>query len=319
MTTLLVAATGGHLAQLFQLRPRLVEVGTPVVWATFDSPQSRSLLADELVEYVPYTAPRDYRNVIANVPRAMTILRRHEVKSVISTGSAIALSFIPVARATGRDAHYIESAARSDGPSTTGRILQRIPGIRLSAQYDSWAMPPWGRSVSVFDDFSAVHRRSPRVPVRKLVVTLGTIEGYGFRRLLERLMEIVPEGVEVLWQTGVTDVTGLSLTGRASMPQHELHAAMSCADAVIAHAGIGSALGALNAGHRPILVPRRSARGEHVDDHQLQIARELHGRDLALHREVCDLTWSDVEHVAGWEVRSADTLNGRGEAPPVPL
>lgn len=304
MTTLLVAATGGHLAQLYQLRPRLVEPGSPVVWATFDSPQSRSMLAHETVEYVPYTAPREYRRVLLNTSRAVRILRKYRVENVISTGSGIALSFLPVAKALGKKIHYIESAARSDGPSQTGRILQWIPGIQLSAQYKSWAQPPWGLSVSVFDDFIAVKEQPPGSPIRSIVVTLGTIEGYGFRRLLERLLQIIPAGVEVLWQTGVTDIAGLDLAGLPSLPQHELHEAMARADVVIAHAGIGSALGALNAGRRPLLVPRRSLHGEHVDDHQQQIARELHGRALAVYREVAGLTWPDVEDAARWRTRS---------------
>jgi UDP-N-acetylglucosamine transferase subunit ALG13 len=307
MTTLLVAATGGHLAQLHQLRPRLVEPGTPVVWATFDSPQSRSLLADEPVEHVPYTAPRDYRSVAANIPRAMRILRDHRVDTVISTGSGIALSFLPLARLMGKQVHYIESAARSNGPSITGRILRFVPGIRLSAQYDSWARPPWGRTVSVFDDFTSTPGEVTSL-VSSVVVTLGTIEGYGFRRLLERLLQIAPEGVKILWQTGVTDVTGLPISACSSMPQHELHAAMAKADVVIAHAGIGSALSALNAGRRPILVPRRSSHGEHIDDHQLQIASELHGRSLATCREVDDLSWGDVQEAARWTVRRTDTV-----------
>jgi UDP-N-acetylglucosamine transferase subunit ALG13 len=305
MTTLLVAATGGHLAQLYQLRPRLVLPGSSVVWATFDSPQSRSMLAHEVVEYVPYTPPRGYWSVTTNIPRAVRIMHRYRVDRVISTGSGIALAFLPIARAMGAEAHYIESAARSDGPSTTGRILQRVPGVKLSAQYSSWAKPPWGLSVSVFDDFQAVREPDRHTPVRSIVVTLGTIEGYGFRRLLERLVQIVPENVDVVWQTGVTDVTGLPLTARPSMPQHELHDAVARADAVIAHAGIGSALGSLNAGHRPVLVPRRSATGEHVDDHQLQIARELDGRDLAISREVDELAWADIEEAARWRVQRA--------------
>ncbi|TQN37949.1 UDP-N-acetylglucosamine:LPS N-acetylglucosamine transferase [Blastococcus colisei] len=302
MTTLLVAATGGHLAQLYQLRPRLVVPGSPVVWVTFDSPQSRSMLEQEVVEFVPYTPPRGYWSVVTNTFRAIRILRRYRVRRVISTGSGIALAFLPIARAMGRDAHYIESAARSDGPSTTGRMLQRFPGIKLSAQYSSWAKPPWNLNVSVFDDFQAVQRAEPRGDVRSVVVTLGTIEGYGFRSLLERLVEIIPEGVEVLWQTGVTDVSGLALTARPSMPQHELQAAIATSDAVVAHAGIGSALGSLNAGRRPVLVPRRSSRGEHVDDHQLQIAKELDGRDLSISREVDELMWADIEEAARWHV-----------------
>lgn len=290
MTTLLVASTGGHLAQLHQLRRRLVPAGEPVLWVTFDSPQSRSMLADEDVHFVPYVAPRQWTRVAGNAVQAARLLRQRKITRVISTGSGIALSFLPLARLRGIPAHYIESAARSDGPSVTGRLLSRVPGIQLSTQYDSWADGRWTRTVSVFDDFTGGPAPSPGT-VARVVVTLGTIEGYGFRSLLERLLEVLPAGVEVLWQTGVTDVTGLALDARPSMPQHELHAAMAAADVVVAHAGIGSALGALNAGRCPVLVPRRAERGEHVDDHQVQIARELDGKQLAVHREVPDLTW----------------------------
>ncbi|WNV76004.1 glycosyltransferase [Geodermatophilus sp. DSM 44513] len=295
MVTLLVAATGGHLAQLHQLRPRLVDAEKDVVWATFRTPQSESMLAGEMVEYVDYTAPRDFRQVVRNTPRAVGVMRRHHIDTVISTGSAIALSFLPIARLMGLAAHYIESAARSDGPSTTGRMLEKVPGVKLSSQYRSWARPPWEYTVSVFDDFVAVPRPQDQPKIKKLVVTLGTIEGYHFRSLVERLVAIIPPDLEVLWQVGNTDVKGLPVLGVKTLPHHELHAAVAESDAIIAHAGIGSALAALNAGHRPVLVPRRSHRGEHVDDHQLQIARELDGRDLALHREVEDLTWADVE------------------------
>lgn len=308
MTTLLVAATGGHLAQLHQLRPRLVPAGEDVVWATFDSPQSRSLLANEVVEYVPYVAPRGYRRIAGNLLHARRILREHDVTQVFSTGSGVALSFLPLARAHGIPAHYIESAARSAGPSATGQLLALVPGIRLSSQYESWAGGRWGRSVSVFDDFAPLPSEVP-AELRKVVVTLGTIEGYGFRSLVERLVRVLPSGTEVLWQTGVTDVSGLLLASRRSMPQHELHEAMAEADVVVAHAGIGSALGALNAGRCPVLVPRRAARQEHVDDHQAQIAEELDRRSLAVYREVDDLSLGDLLAAAGRSVeRRVSTL-----------
>ena len=47
MTTLLVASTGGHLKQLHRLHRRLEGVEGPFRWATFDTPQSRSLLTGE--------------------------------------------------------------------------------------------------------------------------------------------------------------------------------------------------------------------------------------------------------------------------------
>jgi UDP-N-acetylglucosamine transferase subunit ALG13 len=39
-----------------------------------------------------------------------------------------------------------------------------------------------------------------------------------------------------------------------------------------------------------VIVPRRAAHGEHIDDHQVQIARELHQRGLAIACAVEDLS-----------------------------
>jgi UDP-N-acetylglucosamine transferase subunit ALG13 len=43
----------------------------------------------------------------------------------------------------------------------------------------------------------------------------------------------------------------------------------------VCHAGVGSIVLARRCGHRPIIVPRRRQFGEHVDDHQLALARRL--------------------------------------------
>ena len=93
-STLLVASAGGHLSQLHQLRPRFTGLGD-VTWITFDTPQARSLLAGERVVFVRYTAPRDMRSVVANGRRARQVLTALRPAHVISTGSAIALSFLP--------------------------------------------------------------------------------------------------------------------------------------------------------------------------------------------------------------------------------
>jgi len=47
---------------------------------------------------------------------------------------------------------------------------------------------------------------------------------------------------------------------------------------VITHAGVGSILCAREAGHVPIVVPRLAAKGEHVDDHQVELTRALEQR-----------------------------------------
>jgi UDP-N-acetylglucosamine transferase subunit ALG13 len=47
------------------------------------------------------------------------------------------------------------------------------------------------------------------------------------------------------------------------------------ADVVITHAGVGSVLCATRAGHTPLVVPRLRRLGEHVDDHQVELAEAL--------------------------------------------
>ncbi len=304
---MLVASTGGHLAQLHQLRPAL-GCGDDVVWVTFDTAQSRSLLAGERVEHVRTIAPRDWRNLARVGAQARSLLLRHDVHRVISTGSAVALAFLPAARLMGLRAEYIESAARSDGPSVTGRLLQHVPGVHLSAQHDAWAVGRWSRTVSVFDVFRPVIDLSRPEPVRRVVVTLGMIPGYGFVRLLERLQQILPSDVEVLWQTGSSPAPGLEKVARTTLPQGELQRAMEDADVVIAHAGAGSALAALHAGHVPVLVPRRAAYGEHVDDHQQLIAHDLARRGLAVCCEADDLSWADVQRAAASRAVTAAVL-----------
>lgn len=59
-------------------------------------------------------------------------------------------------------------------------------------------------------------------------------------------------------------------------------ALMRASRSVIAHAGVGSIMSALGLGLRPIVIARRSELGEHVDDHQLQIATELGARGLVI-------------------------------------
>jgi UDP-N-acetylglucosamine--N-acetylmuramyl-(pentapeptide) pyrophosphoryl-undecaprenol N-acetylglucosamine transferase len=80
---------------------------------------------------------------------------------------------------------------------------------------------------------------------------------------------------------------------------------MRAADVVVAHAGIGSALAALEAGRCPVLVPRERAHREHVDDHQAQIAAALDARGLAIARSPAVLTREDLLRAAGRAVRSS--------------
>ncbi len=55
----------------------------------------------------------------------------------------------------------------------------------------------------------------------------------------------------------------------------EIIESMEGADAVVCHAGAGSILCALRAGHVPVVVPRLKRYRETVDDHQVELAAVL--------------------------------------------
>ncbi|MHB1929662.1 MAG: glycosyltransferase [Acidimicrobiales bacterium] len=306
LAALFAANTGGHLLELLALSDRLpLPPFAEALWVTFDEPQSRSLLAGREVLYVRHAGPRQAGPATVNALHAAALLGRRRFTHAFSTGSSIALSFLPLAALSGAEAHYIESATRLAGPSLTGRILQGTPGVRLSCQSELWAGRRWHYAGSVFDGFAA--EPGPSQPFRRAVVTVGSLERFGFRRLVERLQQLLPPGTEVLWQTGATDVTGLGLSdARRAIPAHELQVALTEADVVMGHAGVGTALTAFSAGKLPVLVPREAVHGEHVDDHQAEIGAELQRRGLAVVRRVEELTLADLQAAAGGRVGRAD-------------
>jgi UDP-N-acetylglucosamine transferase subunit ALG13 len=301
---LYVASTGGHLEQLARLAARFRPEAAEEEWVTFDTPQSRGLLRGRTVHFVPEVAPKDVRGATRMFPTARDLLRRRPFTRVVSTGAAIAVPFAIAARAAGVRFHYVESSARSAGPSLSGRLVARVPGSRLYTQYPAWEDARWKFRGAVFDSHVAAPEpvEVPAGGLRRVVVTLGTQRGFDFRRAVERLVTVLPKvttpDAEVLWQTGWTDVSGLGVDGVQLVPPAVMRDAVADADLVVAHAGVGSALLAVEAGRCPVLLPRHVAYGEHTDDHQAQIAGELHRRGLAVMAEADAVTPEDLLQAA---------------------
>jgi UDP-N-acetylglucosamine--N-acetylmuramyl-(pentapeptide) pyrophosphoryl-undecaprenol N-acetylglucosamine transferase len=310
--TLLVASEGGHVTELHRLFARLSPVDGDATWVTNDCVQTRSLLDGEDMVFVPVQASRDLPLIVANGARASRLVRRLSPDRIVSTGAGIALSVLLPGRAFGIDCHYIESAARVSGPSSSGRVLHAVPGVKLYTQHPSWADARWRYEGSVFDGFT-IHEVGSR-PVRRVVVTLGTWT-QPFRRLLEHLVPLVSEGAQILCQSGPTDVEGLRVTARPWMPAGELHAALREADVVVTHAGVGAIIDALEAGKLPIVVPRSAEHGEFIDNHQMQLAARLEQLGLAIVRCPGELRMQDLELAASHEVGGT----GAGDLPPFRL
>ncbi|WP_345712832.1 glycosyltransferase, partial [Kineococcus glutinatus] len=290
---LLIASTGGHLAELTMVS-ELIGARADSTWVTFDHEQSRSLLAGRDVSYVPYVAPRDLRGVLRCLPAFHRILRRGDYDAVVSTGAAVAVPGLLVAALRGVPTHYVESVARFERPSLTGRILSLVPGVRVYTQHASRAGRRWRFDVSVVDALSRPADRSPARRASKVFVTLGTIKPYRFDALVDRVKAMLPEGTSVTWQVGETrrdDLPG-EVHEYLSAPEFDRIAAE--ADVVVSHAGVGSIMRLAQLGPQLVIVPRRACRGEHVDDHQQETLEVIRALDVGTCREADELRPSDL-------------------------
>ena len=301
-TTVFVATIGGHISELIELADRMP--AGDQVWITSPSKQTDDLMAIKRdmghhVEIVPFIGERDLLGVARTVPHALRVYREFDVKRVVSTGSAIALGYLPVAAARGIETHYIESSTRVQSCSMTGRILSRTPGVQCWWQFSD-PPPRFSAIGGVYDRFVAEDAPLQRA-ITKVVVTVGTTDR-DFRRLIVRMAEILPADVEVLWQTGHSDVSGLEIDARKMVPEAELISAINSADVIVSHAGAGSLAMALRLGRVPVFVPRRAEHDEQIDDHQVELAAWAGGQGLAVTAEADAVTYADLQAAANKQV-----------------
>ena len=305
--SLLVASAGGHLDELLLLLPRLDLPDR--TWVTYPVPQAERLLHGEEVHNAYHPTTKNLPNAVRNYRLARRVLASGRFDRIVTTGAAVCVPFLLRARQLGIPCHYIESATRVTGPSLSGRLVAPLSNVTCYRQLGDWGAPRWQAGPSVYDGFRAsTDTTSPSIG--RVVVSLGTHD-FGFDALIvavERLLDSLPGPTpEVLWQLGATPEPE-GLIGRAvdRLPPGELKEAIADADVVIGHAGVGLTLMALTAGRVPLLVPRRRARREHTDDHQVQLAHELDRRRLAVHAEVGELSRGHLERAAALRVDEVD-------------
>jgi UDP-N-acetylglucosamine:LPS N-acetylglucosamine transferase len=122
---LLVASSGGHLFQLFQLKEGFEPCDRH--WVTFDTPDARSLLADEDdVTWAHHPTNRNVKNLLRNLVLAARMLVSIRPRTVITTGAGVAVPFCWLGRLLGARIVYIESFARVTEPSLTGRLVHPV-------------------------------------------------------------------------------------------------------------------------------------------------------------------------------------------------
>lgn len=129
---LLVCSSGGHLLQLYALRPAWD--GFSRVWVTFDKSDSRSLLAGEDVIHAHGPTNRSARALFLNLGLAVRVLLRTRPRAILTTGAGVAVPFVWIGRLLGIRVVYVESATRIGAPSLSLRLARPF----VSHLYVQW-------------------------------------------------------------------------------------------------------------------------------------------------------------------------------------
>ena len=110
-----------------------------------------------------------------------------------------------------------------------------------------------------------------------IFVTVGS-QKFQFNRLLQKIDELIDQKViteEVFAQIGVSDYKPRNYEYTDFTTQEEFLKKIEECDLVITHAGTGVIVNSVKRGKKVIGTPRLEKYGEHVDDHQIQLIKEL--------------------------------------------
>lgn len=83
------------------------------------------------------------------------------------------------------------------------------------------------------------------------------------------------KGQEVYAQTGISSFEPQNIKFCQNMSPDEYNDYLDKADFIIAHAGMGTIISALDQGKKLLLLPRLASMGEHRNDHQLATAKKF--------------------------------------------
>ena len=110
---------------------------------------------------------------------------------------------------------------------------------------------------------------------QSVLATVGT-DHHRFDRFVALLDDWAARhpDVDVFVQHGSSDAPNVP-KGVEYLPYDQLAAAMTTTDAVVCHGGPTTIIEARRLGHLPIVIPRKRALGEHVDNHQVRFAKRM--------------------------------------------
>lgn len=118
----------------------------------------------------------------------------------------------------------------------------------------------------------------------RVFVSVGT-QKFPFNRLIQTADEAAAQfgpDDRFFAQTGFSTYEPQHFTFKPFLQKEEFEEQIRSCDLLIVHGGVGTIITALKYGKNIIVIPRQGRYGEHVDDHQMQIAESFAQKDLVL-------------------------------------
>lgn len=281
----LAASPGGHMALLRAVAGAFE--GCERTWVTGGSSQADALHSSgedvRLLEAWARDAP-GLQTARANLRGAWRVVRDARPELVVTSGAGLVVPFALLARARGARLALVETTARVTGASLSGRILAP-PASAVLVQWPELAQAYRGAVVCRPALLEACARSGTGAGERAgTFVSVGT-RSEPFGRLLEAVDRAVVGGVlprPVTAQTGSTPSTAEAFEASAWLSPEEVDRALARSRYVVCHAGSAIVSAAVAAGHRPLVMPRSRARGEHRTEHQRQTLDKLAAAGLVI-------------------------------------
>lgn len=286
MKICLAASGGGHMRQLLDLEP--FWRGRDCVFISEPTAMGQSVAQRHATEFVPHVALGQaklghplvmLRSAFANLAASWRIVARHRPDVVISTGAGSMFFATLFAKLRGAKVIVIDSFARFESPSAFARIAGPIADWRIAQS--TKAARAWN-DAECHDPLVMLTGERPAKEAL-LFATVGATLPYD--RLLDYVGDakrrgLIPERVVV--QTGKDAPAIDDAECVETLDFDEMRAMLAKADLVVCHGGTGSIITALQAGCRTIAIPRLFERGEHYDNHQLEITEAFEQRGLLI-------------------------------------
>lgn len=275
----LAASHGGHLELLRALDEAYRE--RRHVFVTPPSVQADELRAGGRRVATVLNPGRSPLLLARNAVQALRIARRERPRVVVCSGADASAAFAVWAKLLGARLLFVETMARVHRGSATGRLLRPLAD-RILVQWPELLGSYPGAEVCRPALLEGIPASSP--PGRGTFVALGTD-----RRPFDRLLRLVDRAAgagllpnPVVAQAGASRYAPRHVEAHERLPGDQFAAAIRDSEVVVCHGGSGTIALALRSGRVPLVLPRRRANGEHVDDHQLELVAKLAELGLAV-------------------------------------